>query len=477
MIPICKPGRGWAGKGRKSLLVCLSLFGLAVWSLVFLPAGAGPPLFSFRIRGGGTGPDMARDIAVDGEGCAYVAGYSHGGRTGYDFLTLKYAADGRLVWEKRYDGPAGGNDYAQALAVDDEGRAFVVGHSTGLLTSLDAAVIAYDRDGRLLWSARYDGPGHRDDWAYGVCCVPGGGVAVSGYSFGRGTEHDYLVLRFDAAGKLLWSVRHNPARNRDDVCRALAVDDKGNLAVTGVDRTSAGGYDMTTLKVDARGRLEWLARNAGGGQVYDEGKAVGIDSEGNVLVTGFGYSTQTQYDWITVRYDSRGKQTWVRKYDGEAHLIDRANVLCVTLEGGAVVAGTSQTEDSAADCLVFRYDRKGNLVWSVRYNGPGNGADVPVEAVLVPGGDVIVGGTSRGRNTGRDYFLARIDNWGRVKWVRRYDGPVSGEDAAAALALGPDGEVYITGYSHGGESGFEFATLKFDPDGRLLWVARYPGER
>ncbi|MBA3725750.1 MAG: SBBP repeat-containing protein, partial [Armatimonadetes bacterium] len=60
-------------------------------------------------------------------------------------------------------------------------------------------------------------------------------------------------------------------------------------------------------------------------------------------------------------------------------------------------------------------------------------------------------------------------------WVARYSGPVNGNDAAYALAMDAAGNVYVTGWSWGGGTSFDYATIKYDSNGNQLWVARYNG--
>ena len=60
-------------------------------------------------------------MAVDSSGNVVVTGYSEGA------YTAKYAAaDGALLWEKRYSG------YARAVAVDSSGNVVLAGSSFGI---------------------------------------------------------------------------------------------------------------------------------------------------------------------------------------------------------------------------------------------------------------------------------------------------------------------------------------------------------
>src|SRR5262245_47268578 len=96
--------------------------------------------------------------------------------------TVKYAAaDGTLLWEKRYNGAA----YAMAVAVDASGNVVVAGNSYGT-NSTDCYTAKYAAaDGALLWEKRYNGPANRDDLATAVAVDGRGNVVVTGTSVGR----------------------------------------------------------------------------------------------------------------------------------------------------------------------------------------------------------------------------------------------------------------------------------------------------
>jgi DNA-binding beta-propeller fold protein YncE len=75
----------------------------------------------------------------------YVTGESGGKGSRLDYATVAWrAATGKRLWVKRYDGPAGADDYGQALAVGPDGSAvYVTGASRGSGTLTDYATVGY----------------------------------------------------------------------------------------------------------------------------------------------------------------------------------------------------------------------------------------------------------------------------------------------------------------------------------------------
>jgi hypothetical protein len=95
-------------------------------------------------------------------------------------------------------------------------------------------------------------------------------------------------------------------------------------------------------------------------------------------------------------------------------------------------------------------------------------------------GNVYVTGWSIGSGTGYDYATIKYDSLGNQLWVERYNGPGSYDDQANAIALDSSGGVYVTGYSYGNGPSQDyapqdFATIKYDSQGNQLWVERYHG--
>src|SRR5205823_9539481 len=55
----------------------------------------------------------------------------------------------------------------------------------------------------------------------------------------------------------------------------------------------------------------------------------------------------------------------------------------------------------------------------------------------------------------------------------RYNGFGYGEEELAALALDTAGNAYVTGRSWSTNNSYDFATVKYDPNGNQLWATRF----
>jgi hypothetical protein len=191
-------------------------------------------------------PDSSpASAAVDGSGNLVVAGISKGAGTSDDFYTAKYAGtNGVLLWEKRYNGPHNANDVPTSVAVDASGNVIVTGSSkTGLDYPAEEIFYPTDyytakyaaADGALIWEKRYDGPVNGDDQAQAVAVDGSGNVSVTGFSDGGSSAYDCYTAKYAAFdGALLWEKRyHGPVAAGRDYGNAVAVDAGGNVVVTG----------------------------------------------------------------------------------------------------------------------------------------------------------------------------------------------------------------------------------------------------
>src|SRR4051812_32704539 len=83
------------------------------------------------------------------------------------------------------------------------------------------------------WAARYNGTGNTIDWAYSIVTDHSDNVYVTGYSTGATTGKDMLTIKYDPSGNILWSRLYNGSNNGGDYSFSIAVDNSGNVYVTG----------------------------------------------------------------------------------------------------------------------------------------------------------------------------------------------------------------------------------------------------
>jgi uncharacterized delta-60 repeat protein len=428
-----------------------------------------------RYDGSGNSTDNALALAVDSSGNVYVTGESIGAASYYDYTTLKYDASGVQLWAARYDGQGNSADGASAIAVDVSGNVVVTGLSAGLNTSDDYATVKYDTSGTQQWITRYYGPENSFENAAAIAVDAEGNVYVTGWSTGPGSSYDYATVKYDASGNPQWTARYDGLGNSDDNATAIAIDASGNVYVTGWSYGPGTFTDYATIKYDALGVQQWVARYDGPVNSYDVATAIAVDSAGYVYVTGHSYDSGKFDDYATIKYDASGAEQWVARYDGPASSDDVAAALALDVSGNVYVTGRSAGSGTSADYATVKYDASGALQWAARYDGPADSDDVATALAIDDSGNVYVTGWSAGPGTSTDYATVKYDTAGIQQWVARYDGPAGSEDDATALAVDHFGDVFVTGRSTGLGTSYDFATVKYDATGAQMWAARYDG--
>ena len=254
-----------------------------------------------RYNGPGNYYDRAYDIAVDGSGNVYVSGWSYGDETNYDYASIKYNSNGVTTWVKRYNGPGNYRDGTYEVAVDNSGNAYVSGPSFGSGTDYDYATIKYYPNGDTAWVRRYNGLGNNYDWATSMAVDDSGNVYVTGVSVGIEMDSDYVTIKYYPNGDTAWVRRYNGPENYNDRAEAIAVDSSGNVYVTGYSYGSGTNVDYATIKYYPDGDTAWVRRYNGPGNGGDESYAIAVDASGNVCVTGKSYGSGT-FDYATIKY-------------------------------------------------------------------------------------------------------------------------------------------------------------------------------
>lgn len=390
------------------------------------------------------GRDVARGVAVDGDGNIYVAGYSTRLPYGIDIVTIKYNPDGDQLWLRRYDN--GGDATAVAIAIDDNGDIIVAGIS--YVGGGGFLVLKYSTSGFLQWTTK--NAKTAGGLAVAMVLDEVGNIYVTGY--GGYDSTDYLTTKYSPDGVELWTARYDSPEGDIELAEDIAVDVYGNVFVTGSSLRS-GGARLITIKYDSEGRQLWDRRRGG------LASGIKVDTFGNIVVAGQSSSSETGADFITMKYSQDGDTLWTAKYDGPEHRDDYLRDLACDTSGNVYVTG-----ESRLTLATVKYSADGIFQWAdhsewyeVLQSVTGN------RILLDPTGAVYVAGTG-------ESGIIKYSDAGERLWVKGY----TEERDATGLVLDLQGNIILTGSRHS-SADFDYVTTKFAPDGNEEWTAHYAG--
>ena len=268
---------------------------------------------------GGTDSEIARHVLQTSDGGYIITGYTYsndvnvsgkiGGTNNTDYWVIRIDGSGNLIWSRCFGGTF--DDYGEAVAVLPDGF-FIVGNTmsfdgqaAGNHGLNDYLVLKLNASGDLVWSACYGGS--FDDAGYDIISLSdGGGIAfgLSGSTDGQVTgnhgEDDFWAVKFDASGNIIWQKCYGGS-DTEQGFEILQSPVTGRFLMVGtsqsIDGDLTGNYgqrDTWVVEADKSGDLIWQ-KNVGGSR-DDYGYSLTLPSFGNVAVAG--YTNSDDYDVI-----------------------------------------------------------------------------------------------------------------------------------------------------------------------------------
>ena len=281
-----------------------------------------PGIFSGSVR-----------VEVDASNNVYVAGYSFN-----DSMLIKYSPSGATLWSAVFDNNGAIDKPASMVISPDNSRIGVAGISGNLFMAL-----MYDADGNQLWTNTDSTLYAAGDLAFG----PGNtSYFATGTYFPQDPDpYQMAIAKFDAAGNQSWVKSYDVG----DRAIRVALDAQGNIVATGMD--AIGYMDWMTIKTDADGNLLWSQRYDGGRNNDETPNMLAIDASGAVYVTGKGGpnpgSGNISYlKGVVVKYDADGTPQWAVWDDyagGKAFRFGAGNTLTTLGWGYLVTTHYTQT--------------------------------------------------------------------------------------------------------------------------------------
>jgi hypothetical protein len=396
-------------------------------------------------------------VATDRRGNVAATGYDSSGAF-EAYYTAKYdALTGALLWQRTF-ASAAGHSRPASVVCDSSGNVIVTGRSVGAGTSFDYYTIKYAAaNGNVVWEKRYNNANNGLDEAIQVVVDGSDHVIVTGKSVGSGTNDDIHTIKYDGAnGDVLWERRHST--NFPDRPEGLAVAANGDIAVTGSSRVGTNLCYYTAKYSSATGTVIWDRTFDGAGDRDDTGKAVAFDPAGNVLVTGTVINADVSYSFHTIKYASaNGNLLWQRTFNSPGGGTNDVIGIRSDAAGNAIIAGTSRLNGFKVTFYVAKYSAAaGAIVWEKRSNRPGftdNDMkfvdDIAVGLAVDAAGNAIVHGWSENTNAtpDDDIYTVKFDGAdGTQLWEQRLNGDRDGgNDFGRGVAVDLAGNVAIVG--------------------------------
>jgi len=418
------------------------------------------PVLIYSTYLGGSSFEDGTGIAVDSSGNAYVTGSTSsssdfpktnpiqgtfGGGGADAFVTKINSAGSTHV----YSTFLGGNDFDSGfgIAVDSSGNAYV----TGSTLSFNFPTIN----------------------------------AIQGTK--NGGAFDAFVTKINSAGNVVYSTFLGGTFA--DGGLGIAVDDSGNAYVTGftqslgfpttnpIDSTRGGGQDAFVTKINSAGSTHVYSTFLGGND-FDTGRGIAVDSSGNAYVTGrtfsSGFPTTNPIDStlggtrdaFVTKINSAGSTHVYSTFLGGSD-IDEGFGIAVD-SGNAYVTGFTQSSDfpktnpidgtlgGTRDAFVTKINSAGSTHVYSTYLGGSNFEDGLGIAVDSSGNAYVTGKTSSssdfpktnpiqgtfGGGT-RDAFVTKINSAGSTHVYSTFLG---GNDFDSGFGIAVDsGNAYVTG--------------------------------
>jgi len=282
-------------------------------------------IYSTHLYGKENHYDHPSGIAVDSKGAAYIVGITRPSGDGYDVAVTKLSPSGKSLIYRKYWGGSD-YDYAEGIAVDKNGAAYVIGHtmSTDFLIKNayqrtfagggDAFVTKLSLSGSNFVYSTYLGGTASDD-AYGIAVDSSGAAYITGSTWSKnfptknafqkkygGGLQDAFITKLSASGKSLIYSTYLGGSGQEGA-KGIAVDSRGAAYVTGFtyysdnfptknpfQKKSNGEFDTFVTKFSPSGKTIVYSSYLGGIST-DWGSGIAVDSSGAAYIVGYTEST------------------------------------------------------------------------------------------------------------------------------------------------------------------------------------------
>jgi hypothetical protein len=405
----------------------------------------------------GDGEEGASGVVRDAAGNLYVAGWTatepDGGQE--SGVVIKYDSQGANLHTSTIEGTAAAFEEPIDLELDIAGNAVVL-----VRTSLQTlATVQYSAAGELQWSHEF-AEGASDVSV--ALAVTRDGVVVTGEEDGS-----IAIVAYSSEGDDRWQQVYRTETRSEPFW--LEPDSEGNVYVGGITYVGDGRGDWTILKLNPAGEILWdLRLPSGVGRPID----FAVDLVGDVHMMGMNETVPTLR-----KVSTSGDESW--SIPPELSSGTRPVAIALDFDSNVFLAATTRNpvQETAKNVgmLVKKYSPDGEFLTEAALNSAG-ALEESVDIATVQDGSVVLAGVARNQDRSKMQFLvAKWSNDLELLWGSPLETGSGTPEKLRTLAMGPEGEVVVSGERGSATSGFSPMTAKLSAAGETRWIALADG--
>lgn len=334
-------------------------------------------------------------------------------------LIVKLGKDGTMEWTRNLGCPEA---YGRSLATLPDGGMVVTGAFGGYgdvvqdfssfhIGLSDIYVVKLDKEGELVWMKSYGGTGLEEGMS--ISHTADDGFVITGQTTSNdgvfkgltknygGFMGDCFVIKLNKNGNLVWKKAFGG--EQDDGGNSICATSDSGCVITGYyyhGEDLVGSEDVFVMKLSNSGDVVWETMI--GGEERDIGTDVRISPDGEIFVTGYTNSNDSDFaemgkggqDVFLAKLSKDGALLWTTTFGGTMN--ESAYSISPTIDGGALVIGETESNDidfkrmnkGGYSAFVLKVDHSGQLIWKEIIGGAGFDSGSAIETA--PDGTFVV---------------------------------------------------------------------------------------
>ena len=270
-------------------------------------------------------------VAYDSAGFLYASILTYNSSSGYSTEIIKCDLEGNIVWGRKITSAAA---FVEAIAVDSASNLYLTGN---LLSNDSAFLIKYNSSGTLQWQRKMSISTFFVK-AYSLAIDSSNNIVVSG-QYSTSSTTPSFVIKYNSSGTLQWQRGFTGPTSATNNLNYAGVDSSGNVYLSGIYNGPSSLNQAYVAKYNSAGTLQWQRFLVDSANLLSSSSAFVSDLNGNCYLTAY-----NAYYSVLAKYNSAGTIQWQRKitYDGgSGQIIFYA--ISVDKVGNILVGGNNST--------------------------------------------------------------------------------------------------------------------------------------